>query len=204
MAGPSVRLNPVLSSEDIPFGRSPEVDWPSVCWDEVNCRDWLWDSGLTQETPVMPERNDAGTWIFEDAPTGRWFDPPVTPGFTYEIVGEGYFSDILDFPTGIDADNQFTVTVADQVLGQFSPGERVNFLALLGQGVQEFTVSDIDAPIDLDDPLAFPLQLGFTRPVVDGFTMTPLPASASVPEPSVLLGTVLLGGVGWLSRRRSA
>ncbi len=67
------------------------MTWPDGClgircWDDVTCQGWLWDSGLTQETPIMPDRSDNGVWVFEDVPTRRWFDPPLTPGFTYDCI----------------------------------------------------------------------------------------------------------------------
>jgi hypothetical protein len=96
--------------------------------------------GWTQNNPVMPEVTEPGRWVFVDVPTGRWFDPPTAYGFRYEMTGDRLFTQVLDFPTGIDDDNLFTITVEDQNLGEFSPGENVSFLDLLGTGVSAFTI----------------------------------------------------------------
>ncbi|NJN22805.1 MAG: hypothetical protein HC812_18570 [Leptolyngbya sp. RL_3_1] len=150
----------------------PPVDWmmgdfglcitifpaPSNCGGNGN-------NGLTQDTPWLPEDRIDDTWIFDDVPTGRWFDPPMASGFHYAMTEPGsLFTDILDFPDGIDSDNLFTVTVGDQVLGAFGPGQRVDFTEILGMGVQEFVLSGIDPLVDASDPLAFPAQNGALTP----------------------------------------
>jgi len=99
------------------------------------------------------------------------------------------FTEIVDFPTGIDPDNQFTVSVGGNVLGDFGPGQSVNFVSLLGHGVSEFDVTGINPLIDTEKPNPFPLQVDFNTEEAD-LTMTPL---ETVPEPLTVLGTLTFG-----------
>jgi hypothetical protein len=165
--------------------------WPSNCiiGDPI--------IGLTQDNPFLPTRRIDNGWLIEDMPSGAWGDPPMTPGFHYTMVSDSLFSSILDFPTGIDSDNRFTVSVGDQTLGAFGPGQSVDFQALLGAAVSEFTISGIDPLVDSEDPTAFPLRLAFTTPTAS-FRMDPLPEPQGVPEPGLLLG---MGAVAALSLR---
>ncbi|MDY7008340.1 MAG: hypothetical protein SWX82_31555 [Cyanobacteriota bacterium] len=61
------------------------------------------------------------------------------------MLGDSLFTDIVNFPFGIDSDNIFTVFANGQKLGEFSPGESVNFTSLLGDGVSQFIVAGLDA-----------------------------------------------------------
>lgn len=170
--------------------------------------DWMWsdqwlvNSGQTQDNPILPTRSEANIWIFEDAPSRRWFDPPTTYGFRYTMSGNSLFTEILDFPIGIDDDNAFTISVNDKVLGAFSPGQNVNFVSLLGQGVSEFNLTDINPYVDAGDPTAFPLKLAFDTATAD-FEMKAIPAPAAVPEKNATLGLILLGVMGVYSYLKS-
>lgn len=134
----------------------------------------------------------------------RWFDPPTASGFVYTMSPDSnsLFTEIVDFPTGIDGDNLFTVSVGDTILGQFSPGQSVNFVDLLGHGVDEFAITGIDPLIDPESPNPFPLMLDFNTETAD-FTMADLeifqPTDEqlkSVPEPSGALGLLAFGAIG--------
>lgn len=162
--------------------------------------------------PVFPNlRDDNGVWLFEDVPSGFWFDPITTYGFNYLMTGGSLFTDILGLPIGLDADELFTVSVGDVVLGEFQSIDQVKFgdyadilgnLLLTGTdgklGVSSFSVAGIDSPVDPDDPLAFPIQLAFDTQRAS-FSMAAFERSdemkgndqKDVPEPSTLLG--LLG-----------
>jgi hypothetical protein len=112
------------------------------------------------------------------------------------------FTEIMDFPTGIDADNLFTVSVGDTVIGQFSPGQKVNFVDLLGHGVSEFAITGIDPLVDPLSENPFPLMLDFNTPTAD-FTMADLeifqPTEEqlrSIPEPSGGLSILAFGAIG--------
>ncbi len=115
------------------------------------------------------------------------------------------FTQILDFPTGIDNDNLFTVSAGNKILGQFSPSQTVDFVALLGQGVSEFTITGIDPLVDATNSTAFPVKLAFNTNTAD-FEMQALehPQNTSVPEPSSLLGILTFGtfGAGLLLKRQ--
>ena len=133
-------------------------------------------------------------FIFEGVPSGAWVDPPLVDSFEYVMDSASLFTAILDFPPGFAA--EFAVTAENTLLGEFGPGDSVNFVSLLGHGVESFIVSNITPLADAADPNAFPLKLEFNT------------ASASfrmlaVPEP----GTLVLSMIGWASffvgRRRA-
>jgi len=67
---------------------------------------------------------------------------PIEKGFEFVATDDTLFTEILDFPVG--EDDLFTVMVDDLILGEFSPGDRVDFLSLLGSGVSRFKVTDGD------------------------------------------------------------
>ena len=102
------------------------------------------------------------------------------------MTSDSLFTEILDFPLGIDADDLFTVTVGNTVLGQFGPGDSVNFTELLGSGVSSFRITGIDPLVDSSDPVAFPLKLDFNTATAS-FEMHALTAAAA-PEPSTFIG----------------
>jgi hypothetical protein len=179
--------NPIVEPPIQPPIFCPAI-WPSICGP---------NDGLTQENPFLPTRRIDNGWLIEDMPSGLWGDPPMTPGFRYTMTSDSLFSSILDFPVGIDSDNRFTVSVGDQTLGAFGPGQSVDFQALLGAAVSEFTISDIDPLVDSEDPTAFPLRLAFTTPTAS-FRMDPLSEPQGVPEPGLLLG---VGAVAAFSLR---
>ncbi|MBD2314759.1 hypothetical protein H6G20_24120 [Desertifilum sp. FACHB-1129] len=88
----------------------------------------------------------------------------------------------------------YTVSVGSQVLGQFKPGETIDFVALLGYGVKEFQVTGINGNLDFADPRAFPIQLAFSNETAS-FRMRAIAKSQDVPEPNSPT-TLLLLGVG--------
>jgi len=110
---------------------------------------------------------------FCNAPSGRWFDPPLALGYDFQQTGSSLFTDILTLPVGIDGDGLFEVQVGNQSLGQFAQGTGVNFVQLLGNGVPAFRIVGIDPGADATDVEAFPVQLAFNTPTAD-FTMTPV------------------------------
>ena len=162
--------------------------------------------GSSQENPILPERFEligGHQFVFNNVPRGFWYDPPAAFGFEYTMLSDSLFTQILDFPVGIDTDDLFTVTVGDNVLGEFGPGQSVDFVSLLGGGVSSFTVTGIDPLVDGSDPTAFPIRLDFNTETAS-FEMRAL--TASTPEPSVLigLGTLALTTGALLKRKRQA
>ena len=172
--------------------------------------------GTSQRNPLLPDNFEDGWHSFSNVANRLWFDPPTSAGFTFKIgddaasggggTGDGcivdespialnpqptepsLFTKILGLPSGIDADELFSVLVGGQEIGKFKPNEVVDFVALLGYGVSEFRVAGIDAAIDPKNPLAFPIKLESNR---DKFSFKMRADSAeAVPEPSEIAGLV--------------
>ncbi len=127
--------------------------------------------GGSQNNPVLPGGIVGGSFTFIGVITGAWFDPPTAEGFRYTMSSDSLFTKILDFPKGLG--DRFTVTVGDESLGEFGPGQEVDFSRFPGGGVKEFTVTGISPLADPEDPVAFPLKLAFNTEKAD-FMMTPI------------------------------
>lgn len=142
--------------------------------------------GVSLQNPILPIAG-AGTPTDPWAITGRsslWSDPPATDGFVYEMTSNSLFTSILDFPTGFS--QPFSVTADGALLGQFGPGQTVDFVSLLGHGVSRFSIDGISPSVDSQNPLGFPLRLAFNTETAN-FTMRPFAEqAASVPEPASL------------------
>lgn len=152
-------------------------------------------TGLVQTNPVLPDAFIEDGFLFNDPISGNWVDPPCTDGFAYQMTGPARFTRVVDFPVGFS--QPFTVSVGEQTLGSFGPGESVDFSSFPGGGVTSFEVSGIAPEVDLDDPQAFPLRLEYDQPSAS-FTMT----SLALPEPSGgLLSACALGALAMLRSR---
>ena len=158
--------------------------------------------GLSPSTAIQPTqstpRPQDGAWIFEHVTgTGRWFDPPLTDGYEYEVTdGLSHFVSV-QLPTTIgDADNQFVVEDAINGSMLVNGGDTYTFAT----PVDFFTVTGIDPLVDGGDPLAFPTYLAFDQLTVS-FTQTPL----AIPEPSASLSALVFVGLCGILRgqRRS-
>ncbi|MEM9118867.1 MAG: hypothetical protein AAGD09_13435 [Cyanobacteria bacterium P01_F01_bin.56] len=167
------------------------------------------NDGSSQFRPVLPVRFIAiGVFVFNNVPSGRWVDPPAADGFEYTMtprdipvgvasrifpgmtgVGEAddaVFTRISGFPIGVDADDTFEVSVDGVVLGEFSPGDILDFNdyadelgdRLVDGGVAQFTVSEINPAVDSSNPVAFPLRVDFSTPTAS-FEMRALEATAA-------------------------
>lgn len=164
--------------------------------------------GFVQTAPVLPTTFVTGIFTFTNVRSGAWFDPPITEGFEYEMIprdipiglasrvfpgvigrdtaSDAVFTAISGFPENVDADDRFTVSVEGETLGEFGPGDTLQFSdyeAQLGDllvdgGVTKFTVSAIDPGVDSADPTAFPLKLEFNTPTAS-FEMRALDMNAS-------------------------
>ena len=160
--------------------------------------------GSTQANAILPSLAlPGGGFAFVDVQSGLWFDPPIVDSFLYHMTSNSLFTKILDFPTGFTS--PFQVLVGNSLLGIFGPGQSVDFLALLGRGVTDFTIRGISPMVDAQNPLAFPLRLEFNTPLAS-FTMTPIVGpSTGVPEPSALVLTATgVVGLGLIARRRQS
>ncbi|MBE9069689.1 hypothetical protein IQ260_23875 [Leptolyngbya cf. ectocarpi LEGE 11479] len=152
------------------------------------------DVGMNQDDPVLPVIIITGVFVFENVPSGVWYDPPMADGFEYVMqprdipigvasrvfpglsgrraADDAKFAAISGFPRGIDDDDRFTVSVDGVVLGEFGPNDTLTFGDygdVLGDkledgGVSSFLVTGLDPAVDSDDPTAFPLKLDFTTP----------------------------------------
>ncbi len=127
--------------------------------------------------------------------------------FTPKSNEPSLFTKILSLPSGIDADELFNVLVGGKEIGKFKPNEVVDFVALLGYGVSEFSVTGIDAVIDPKNPLAFPIKLESNQDTFS-FQMQAMDSAETVPEPSEIGGIVtsaaaFLGGLLFKRKRQS-
>lgn len=150
------------------------------------------------ETPDGNAIDFAGTdpFVFEEVESGRWYDPIAASGFAYQMEGVSLFTRIIDFADGFDSD--FRVWANGQSLGIFSEDDEVDFVELLGEGVEAFAVTGISPLLDGEDPFAFPIQLDFDTENAS-FSQWAL----AVPEPSSGL-LLLVGLTPLLARRRHA
>lgn len=150
------------------------------------------NAGLNQNKSLTPSVTKNGWKYFFDVPTGLWFDPPTTYGFKFEALDDSLFTSLLDFPISVAADNLFTVSVANQILGNFTPGQSVDFVSLLGHGVSEFTVTIASLLANTNTTTDVPFQLAFDRDN-GSFRMQEIEQkdSEQVPEPCSILGTLL-------------
>lgn len=165
-------------------------------------------AGTSQRNPLLPSNFEKGWYQFDKVLNRQWFDPPTAAGFTFKIGDNGasssgeiiggtlpeepsLFTKILSLPSGIDADELFSVLVGRKEIGKFKPNEVVDFVALLGYGVSDFSVTGIDATIDPKNPLAFPIKLESNQERFS-FKMRAMEQEEieAVPEPSEIAGIV--------------
>ncbi|WP_341731469.1 hypothetical protein [Microcoleus sp. EPA2] len=145
--------------------------------------------GLTQQNPILPNSIQNGWQVFNKVPGCRWFDPPTTYGFEFQSLEDTLFTEILDFPVGDD--QEFTVAVGDSILGNFSPGDKLDFISLLGYPVDNFRITGIDSLFGETAETAFPIQLAFQERE-GSFKMRQIPKpidAEAVPEPGSILAT---------------
>jgi hypothetical protein len=179
--GPSSLLNPLLTNSVVASG---------VISDLVAASD---GPGSTSDYALEPTFSSTtggvATFVFDDVPSGSWFDPLSASTFTYTMLSDSDFTEILGFPSGFQA---FEVFVGGVDEGSFVSGDTFEFPT----GTTSFAISGL-SPIG--EP--FPLQLAFNTPTAS-FDVT----VASVPEPStwamMILGFAFLGYAGY--RRSSA
>lgn len=139
-----------------------------------------------QQNALEPTRVVNGVKIFDNVPSGAWYDPPANMGFQFVADGDTLFTAINGFPCAIVPPNSpedikpapFNVLVKNEqglyeVIGQYFPGQAgVDFQQLLGQGVAEFLITGIDPDVwvpwlpNNPSPLAFPLE--FNKPADQG------------------------------------
>ena len=157
------------------------------------------NEGLTQDEPLLATAiTPAGEQIFCQVPPRSWYDPPTNYGFEFEALDGTLFTDILDFPVG--EDDRFTVEVGDFSLGEFGPGDRVDFVERFGTGLSFFRITDIDPLVSGQQETFFPIKLDFNtseasfimRPLFDPNEVDP----RSTPEAVVPWAVLMLGAIG--------
>lgn len=149
----------------------------------------------TESSPILPNEALPGEngFLFLNAPSGQWFDPPTAQGFAYQMTSGALFTKILDFPSGFS--QPFHVAVNGIELGTFGPGDGLDFTGFSGGGVSHFEVTGLDPLADPSNPTAFPIRLMFDSDYAS-FSMSAI----AVPEPSSILLFAL--GLGMMTIRR--
>jgi hypothetical protein len=150
-------------------------------------------AGESQSTPLLPDIDSNGSFVFTDQPSGSWFDPATAFGFHYLGTGGTLFTSIT-FPTGF-ASSFNLLDGSNGLLGTFNGGDSFSF----GLGVGEFSITGIAPPVDPTDPSAFPLLINFQNPT-GSFQMDalfPPPPATGTPEPGTMglwaAGAITLG-----------
>jgi hypothetical protein len=148
--------------------------------------------GSTEWAPLVPP--EAGpNFVFDDAVSGKWYDPFDASGFLFEIdnLADDAFFELIKCPTGFSG---LEVKSGSTVWSNFSAGDTIDFPS---STVTSFTVTNIPL-FDHTDPLAFPLYIEFAGTGSVTITMTPL---AAIPLPSAALSGLALLGLLGLARR---
>ena len=154
-----------------------------------------------QQNALLPNRVVGDVKIFKDAPSGAWFDPPANMGFQFMTLDGSLFTSISGFPCNLPPQNaaiqpaQFNLLVKNEqgnykIIGQYFPGQSVDFTQILGRGVTEFIIAGIDAdawePTFPDSPpLGFPIT--FDRETADFIVRKILDTKTLPIDPIVIL-----------------
>lgn len=163
--------------------------------------------GSTQNLPILPNSvvpdltvPGGVRFIFNNVRSGNWYDPPGTYGFDFVANAGTLFSSIM-LPTGF---NPLTVQYGagfGSTLGTFNAGSAIDFVTLLGAGIDQFRITGISPTVNSDDPAAFPTFINFVG-TTGSFQMTPL-FDSSAPEPSAALLTLApLALLAWRRYRK--
>jgi hypothetical protein len=137
-------------------------------------------AGSSEISPVFPTSivYDLGSsnvlaWLFTNAPgSGALFDPTPANAFVFETTdGASRFTSVTLPGLLMVPDANGTYVISDAVNGSavVAAGAQHNFAT----AVEKFTISDIFAEVDGDNPTAFPVFLEFDQ-VTASFSMSPL------------------------------
>ncbi|MBD2121871.1 XDD3 family exosortase-dependent surface protein [Trichocoleus sp. FACHB-262] len=148
-----------------------------------------------QLNPLLPDQFIDGLKVFNDVPSGQWYDPPGTMGFTYTATEGTSFYAIGDFPCGTSPTDgglpvftPYSIIVNGQVFGPYYAGDTFDFTNLFPGGVTEFSIVGIQNTLtgsewvaltdNLNDPFA--VQLAFNQPE-GNFTIKSLETAVDLP-----------------------
>ena len=151
---------------------------------------------------VVPDLTVPGgvRFVFNNVPSGRWYDPPGTYGFDYVGTGGTLFSSIM-LPVGFGPMTVQYGAGFGSTLGTFNAGSTIDFIALLMGGIDQFRITGINPTVNSDNQDAFPTFISFVG-TTGSFQMTPL-FDSSVPEPSAALLTLApLALLAWRRYRK--
>ena len=168
--------------------------------------------GTTPDNPVLPIPDpNSRTFIFPPIPVVPnqlvFFDPDIAVGYEYAVTGGPLFASVLipgALPRG---DSNFLLELPG--FGNFPlvAGTPFNLLNIDPDGFDQFQITGIDQNelLDPTNPVAFVTGLEFTAPGTVNVTQTPIiqsiPNVVGTPEPSSVVGLVILGGGLVLARR---
>jgi hypothetical protein len=136
-------------------------------------------SGSGQNDAILPDSGggDDPSFFFEQAPAGKWYDPPSASGFEYQITDLVSKFTQVGLPVGVEpgGDGLFTISGA---FGSVTVAEGAFYT--FDTPVDSFMITGINPSVDAGNPSAFPVFLDFDQPAAD-FSMT------AVPEPGAAL-----------------
>jgi len=154
------------------------------------------NAGQTPEDPILPFLTATTTMSFPDPQPRRWFDPPDSWGYVYELIGGDTFLGVKPPPVSFGF-QPVGLYINDTLITMLDPDELFDFVTGGYGSVSKFSLKGISPLVDGTDPSAFPTWLDFTTAHNSTLTMTPIlaPTSSAVPLP----GTLALLGLGLMS-----
>lgn len=149
-----------------------QLGWTGSGLQECSMEGWSFTNGtggFVESDPLMPSTSGTNPFVFNlddnEVPNGSfWIDPPVAIGYTYEVTGADFVSVTMpSFQTVADPDT-YTLSYGSQTIS-LPPGQSHSFQS----PVSSFEITDINppAPLDANDPTAFPIGVDLTDPVSD-------------------------------------
>jgi hypothetical protein len=156
-------------------------------------------NGVTAITAILPTTGPSSEYVFNNVPSGLWFDPPAASAFEYKMTSGSLFTSILDFPGGFFV-NPFTVSTGGVVLGTFI---NTQSLVFPNGGVSDFIISGITPSAVPGNTAGFPLKLDFNTPTASFtqkqlclYTLTAGPVNTIIGD----FNTISLGGLAFTSQ----
>ena len=160
--------------------------------------------------------DDATTYYFDEADSRFWYETPFSEAAAFVVDDGALFTNIDNFLgvegylDGTESTLGYEVWSADGYVSTLHAGDSVDFVDLLGHGVDIFLLAIEDPALVGNEPLHdIRMRLTFDRSLAD-FSVTGLDLSweqstSTVPIPAAgwLFGSVLLGATGLFRRRKT-